>query len=250
MRTILVILTALVMAGCNNAKSQDASDDPAGDLSRSQIEDIVRSYILENPEIIEEALIELQARAGARQEQMLLANVNALSDALYNDDRDPLVGSEEPVLEVIEFFDYRCPYCKATAIWVEETLNTERERVRFIFKEFPVLGPQSVEAARASYAVWLGQPDHYEAYHNLMMSYEDALPSQQIDALAASVGVDVSQMRQDMERDEVYDYLSDVRALAQGIGITGTPFYVVGNTVVPGADLEALETALAEALDS
>ena len=83
-----------------------------------------------------------------------------------------------------------------------------------------------------------------------MMSYEDALPSQQIDALAASVGVDVSQMRQDMERDEVYDYLSDVRALAQGIGITGTPFYVVGNTVVPGADLEALETALAEALDS
>lgn len=248
MRAFLAVFTALFLLGCSNANSQDSESASLEEIPREEIEGIVRDYILQNPEIIEEALIELQRRAGERQESLLLANVNANSEALYNDERDPLAGADQPVIEIVEFFDYRCPYCKATAEWVEATLNSERERVRFIFKEFPVLGPQSLEAAQASYAVWIGQSEHYEDYHNLMMSYEDPLPSEQIDALAASIGIDVAQMRQDMERDEVFDYLGDVRALAQSIGITGTPFYVVGETVIPGADLMALETALEDAL--
>ena len=240
MRTLLLALAVtLGMTAC--APAQDPAD-------RAEIEQIVREYILQNPEIIEEALIELQRRARQREQDAMLGAVSASADQLYGDARDPHLGAETPAITIIEFFDYRCPYCTVSNEWVQSTLADHGDQVRFIFKEFPIRGEQSTNAARASLAVWRIAPESYEAFHNAVMNASGPLPDDRIDAFAVTAGVDVDAMRAEMESEEITRQLADVRALAQSIGITGTPFFIVGDTVIPGADLDALERAVNEAL--
>lgn len=243
MRTLLLALTAsLGLTAC-------APADDATPASRAEIEQIVRSYILENPEIIEEALIELQRRARQREQDALLSAISSAEDQLYGDSRDPVLGATQPTVTVVEFFDYRCPYCTLTHDWVRATLEEHGDQVRFVFKEFPVRGEASTNAARASLAVWRVAPQAYEAFHESMITATGPLPDARIDAFAEAAGVNVAAMRAAMNSDGITAQIEDVRDLAQSIGITGTPFFIVGDTVIPGADMAGLERALQEALD-
>lgn len=247
MRHVLAGLSALVVMACGQGGEGAAAQE--GDWSRDQIEEVVREYILENPEIIEDALIELQRRAREREQQALFDNVASASAALFEDARDPVVGADNPEVTIVEFFDYKCGYCRRSNAWVQDAIEEHGGQVRFVFKEFPVLGPESVEAARASLAVWNTQPEHYLAFHNAMMNASGPLPGERIEALAMASGVDVEQMREAMNDPRIEEHIGEVRDLAQQIGVTGTPFFVVGETVIPGADIAALERALNEALE-
>ncbi len=240
MRTsLLALAVTLGMTACAPAQ------EPA---NRAEIEQIVRDYILQNPEIIEEALIELQRRARQREQDAMMGAVTSSEDQLFGDSRDPSVGAEAPVVTVVEFFDYRCPYCTVANEWIQETLEAHGDQVRFVFKEFPIRGEQSTNAARASLAVWRIAPDSYEAFHNAVMNASGPLPDDRIDAFAVTAGVDVAAMRAEMESEDITRQLAEVRQLAQSIGITGTPFFIVGDTVIPGADIEGLNRAVTEAL--
>jgi protein-disulfide isomerase len=240
MRILLLALAAAFgMTACAPAQ------EPA---NRDEIEQIVRDYILTNPEIIEEALIELQRRARQREQDAMLGAVTSSQDRLYADARDPVLGADNPVVTVIEFFDYRCPYCTVSNEWIQSVLEEHGDQVRFIFKEFPIRGEQSTNASRASLAVWRIAPDSYEAFHNALMNASGPLPDARIDAFAVTAGVDVAAMRAEMASDEITRQLADVRHLAQSIGITGTPFFIVGETVVPGADIDSLDRLVNEAL--
>ena len=246
MRHLIAASFAFALIACGQGTETAAAQD--GERSREDIEQIVRDYIMDNPEIMEEALIELQRRARQREEQTLTEQVAASAEALFEDGRDPVVGPADAQVTIVEFFDYKCSYCRMSNDWVRDALDEHEGQVRFIFKEFPVLGPESSEAALAALAVWEDQRPHYLDFHNALMTASGPLPGSRVDTIAAELGIDVDAMRETMEDDALRAHIQDVRALAQEIGVTGTPFFVVNDQVIPGADVEGLERALNEEL--
>lgn len=246
---IIQIFAALALAATAAACGQ-AEETEAEARSLGEIEEIVRSYILENPEIIEEALIELQARARDRERQAVSDAALQNAQVLAAGEGMPKFGPEPEAatVTVVEFFDYNCGFCRVTNDWVQGVIAEHGDEVRVVLKEFPVLGAESVEAARAALAVWDTQPEAYLGFHDAMMTASGPLPSDRIDTIAQGAGVDVAAMRAAMEDESVGERISQVRALAREIGITGTPFFVIGEEVVPGADVAALERALEAAL--
>ena len=243
--TRLTLATALSLAAAPVLAFDPAEMTAA---ERTAFGEQVRAYILENPEIIEEALIELQRRARDRERQGQVEAVVEEAERIYEDSRDPVVGAADAPVTIVEFFDYRCPYCAMTNDWVQETLREHGDQVRFVFKEFPINGATSLEAARAALAAWRLQPDAYPEFHDAMMSAAGPLPSQRIDELAEAAGIDVDAMRSEMDSEAITEHLQDTRELAQTIGRVGTPFFIVDGTIINGADLEGLERVLDTAL--
>jgi protein-disulfide isomerase len=131
---------------------------------------------------------------------------------------------------------------------VRTTLEEHGDQVRFVFKEFPINGAASTEAARAALAVWRLQPEAYGGFHDRVMSATGPLPSQRINELAASAGVDVDAMRVEMNSEEITAHLEDTRDLARNIGRVGTPFFIVDGMIVNGADMDGLDRVLETAL--
>lgn len=144
MRFAGAVAAAVLLMGCQ----QGDANAQLSESEQDEVRDIVRAYILENPEIIEDALIELQRRARAREMQATYDAVAAQADVIYNDPRDPRLGPDEADVVIVEFMDYKCSYCRVAADWVNEARERYGDRVQFIFKEYPILGEDSEEAAR------------------------------------------------------------------------------------------------------
>ena len=245
----LFAAAAAALASLSLTACAPADEPPAGDaLDREAIEQIVRAYLIENPEVIEEALIELQRRAREREARALDDAIAANAARMFEDSRDPVIGPADAPVTIVEFFDYRCSFCMVTNDWVQNTIASHGDKVRVVFKEFPIRGAASVESARAALAVWNTQPDAYLQFHSGLMTASGPLPTERIDEIAAEAGVDVPAMRAAMQDESIVAHIDDVRALAQSIGITGTPFFIIGDEVIPGADLAGMQRALDAAL--
>ncbi|MDF1767371.1 thioredoxin domain-containing protein [Maricaulis sp.] len=245
MHRLFAIFTASVaLLGCQQPAASAQLTDP----ERDEVREVVREYILENPEIIEEALIELQRRARAREMQAVYDAVAANYDAIYNDPRDPRLGADDAEVVIVEFMDYKCSYCRVAASWVEDVRERYGDRVQVLFKEYPILGEDSTEAARAALAALRQGADVYAAFHMAMVNSSGPLPAARIDQLATVSGVNVAQMREDMADPAIMAHINQVRSLGRALNVTGTPFFIVDGVVVPGANEMALDQALAEAL--
>ncbi|MHA6288413.1 DsbA family protein [Maricaulis sp. CAU 1757] len=244
-RIFASIAAALCLIGCQQAPADAQSLD---EQERNEVREIVRAYILENPEIIEEALIELQRRARQREMQATYDAVNANRGAIFNDPRDPRLGPDNADVVIVEFMDYKCSYCRVANSWVQEVREQYGDRVQFIFKEYPILGEDSLEAARAALAALRQGEAVYEAFHTAMINSSGPLPASRIDQLAALAGVDVERMRTDMQDEAILAHINQVRSLGSAMNVTGTPFFIVGDSVIPGANELALDQALAAAL--
>lgn len=216
------------------------------DMSRAQVEEIVREYILENPEIIEEALIILTQRQQAEEEEQARAAILSSSDALYNDPRDFSIGPEDAELTIVEFFDYRCGYCKASLDWVQELPGRHDGKVRVIMKEFPILSPESEQAALAALAA--GNQGKYNEMHTALMRSRGAFKDDDINRIAEQVGVDVERMRVDMRLAETRAHLDDVRSLAQALGTSATPTFIVNGELIAGFNRARIEAMIEDAL--
>ncbi len=239
-RLSAIITAAALLFGCQQAPA----DAQLNDRSREEVGEIVRAYIMEHPEIIEEALIELQRRAQAREMEDAYAAIERNVSAIYGDARDPRLGGSDPDVTIVEFMDYKCSYCRVANEWVTDVNERYGDRVQFIFKEYPILGPDSLEASRAALAALRQGPELYEVFHRSMINASGPLPATRIDQLAALAGVDVARMRADMEDEAIMNHILDVRALGQALDVTGTPFFIVDGVVVAGANELALEAAL------
>lgn len=244
MRLFGVLAAAVLLTGCQPS----GASAQLSQTERDEVRQIVRDYILENPEIIEEALVELQRRARAREMQAAYDAVEAQSEAIYNDPRDPRLGPDDAEVTIVEFMDYKCSYCRVAASWVNEVRETHGDRVQFIFKEYPILGPDSEQAARAAIAALRQGEEVYAAFHNAMITSSGPLPDERINQLARVSGVDVERMREDMQDPAIMEHINQVRSLGAVLGVSGTPFFIVDGTIVPGANEMALEEALNAAL--
>lgn len=225
----LRILSASALLVCLMAGSAAAQE-----LNRSDVEKIVREYLLENPEIIAEAFEELQRREQEAEEAARLQALNDSADILFNSTRQVVLGNPEGSITLVEFFDYNCGYCKR-AYGDMVRLIEENPELKVVLKEFPVLGQGSVEAAQVAVAVNSVAPEKYGEFHEaLLLSRGQANLSSAI-AAATSTGISEADIQAALETDEAGQTIEEVYTLANRLGLTGTPSYVIGNEVVMGA---------------
>ncbi|MBL4692386.1 MAG: thioredoxin domain-containing protein [Magnetovibrio sp.] len=225
--TTAVVLT-LPLAAC----SQETTATDA--LPKEQIETIVRDYILNNPKIVIEAINKYQsirqAEANAKKRDVL----TSMSSSLKNNPNDPVIGNPDGDLTVVEFFDYRCGYCKKVFPDVQKLIKSDGN-IRYVMKEFPILGPQSVYASRAAQAVWLHQSDKYHAFHTAMMLNRGGLGKGKVMDLAKNSGVDIDALKDQMDDPIIQKTFDATVEQAKALGISGTPAFIFGNDIAPGA---------------
>ena len=246
-RAVTVPALALLLASLAWAPAS-ASNHVLSPAQKKQVEDIVRQYLLQNPEIMIEAINNLRTREEAEEAKGIETTLAGRREDIERDPASPVAGNPKGDVTLVEFFDYRCGFCKRVHETVQ-TLVKSDGNIRFVYKEFPVLGPESLFAARAALAAFKLAPGKYSALHDRIM----ALPSRAIseDSVMAQVreaGLDPKAVRQRMDDPAILKEIERTQELAEALRIRGTPSFVVGDTLIPGAtDEETLKKAVAAA---
>jgi protein-disulfide isomerase len=212
---------------------------------RKEIERIVKDYITEkDPEILETGLKNLQARKQSEADAKTKEKVVSEKDKVFNDPSTPMAGNPNGKIAIAWFYDYQCGYCKVSDEALNRILKEEKD-VKVVYKNFPVLGNTSVEAARAVLASM--KQNKFMAFHNALMTKKEHLTSDVIYQTAKQAGLDVEKLKKDMEDKQGNEALFNVMKLGQDLGIQGTPFFVIGETYFPGVmQYEQLKKAITE----
>jgi len=230
-----VIARLFVLASLAVFAAPVASAQSFNGQEQAEIRAIVREYLVNNPDVLREALDALAERNNAERWQQI-----------RNDPRDFSIGPADAAITVVEFYDYRCAYCHSAMQWVLDLTRTRRD-VRIVFKELPILSDASMEAARAALAA---RPQgRYLQFHQALMSFplDRDMTTEEIDALARRSGIDVTRMRRAMENPEITAILEQNRAQAIDYNISGTPGFVINGELIPGFNQPLLESRLREA---
>ena len=248
LRRLLLSLVLLSAVGAS-ALAQDAPPraDGLSEPQRREVETLVGDYIRNNPEVILEAIRGLQAREQADQQQRQQEALTQRRAEIDRDPGSPVAGNPRGNVTLVEFFDYRCGYCKTVFPAVQRLLKDDTE-VRYVLKELPILSPESRIASRLALAVWKTEPTRYFELHGKLMEARGELTERRILDIARDAGVNVERARREMGDAGIERALAQNMELAQALGITGTPGFVIGNRLVPGAiDLATLKQLVAEA---
>lgn len=235
MRILLSLLAvALLSFAPGLARAETAASTPSfTDAQRTEIESILKEYLTKkNPEVLIEAGQELQRRQSAEAETKSKAALAASRDKIFNDPSTPTGGNPKGDVTVVEFFDYQCGYCKMSAPTVAKLLK-EDKNVRFIYKEYPILGPVSTEASKAAFASI--KQGKYVKFHDALMSRPGHIASDDIYRVAKEVGIDVEKLKKDMADESVTKLVDASLALGGEVGVRGTPMFIIGEQTFPGA---------------
>ncbi|MBL4691273.1 MAG: DsbA family protein [Rhodospirillales bacterium] len=217
---------------------------------REKIESVVRDYILENPEIIIQAIQGLREREERDSRDRAQANLVKLQGELLNDPDTPVGANLKGDVTIVEFFDYRCGYCKRVFPDIMKLVDSDKD-IRFVYKEFPILGPESVTASKAGLAAWILDKSKYEAFHTEMMTAKGALPESRVMGYAAKSGYDTKALKKIMQEPRINALIEKNMKLARALDINGTPAFIIGNEVIRGAvDLKTLKTLVSKARGS
>jgi protein-disulfide isomerase len=242
MRVFLLAVFAVVIAPLA-AAAQSFSQSEEDEIRR-----IVRDYLISNPEVIEEAIVELQARREIERAERERAALVALHDDIFNDPRDFSVGPVDAPVQIAEFFDYNCPYCRASAPWVKSTLETYPNLVRFVFKEAPIFADSRESSDLASRAAVASiADDRYLELHFALMATSGTIPISQVRQIAEGAGINWRRAQSVMDSPETTQHLDDGLDLLDAIGATGTPAFVINGELVTGADFDRLDQLVAAA---
>ena len=214
-----------------------------------EFNDAIRSYLLQNPEILEEMQGALEAkREIAVREQQAVALAER-SDRIFASEDDLVLGNPDGDVTVVEFFDYNCGVCRR-ALGDMQQLVKEDSDVRFVLKEWPILGPASMEAHMVSRAVARVAPDRYGEFHIALLGSDVRADGDTAMAEAERMGIDLDAVRTAMDETETTAPLEEAYELANALGINGTPSYVIGDAVMFGAvGTEALRERIAQVRD-
>lgn len=202
----------------------------------------VREYLLNNPEVIAEAVEVLRAREQRRGQMQVSETIRDRRAALLYDRDAPVGGDPDGDVTLVEFYDYNCGYCRRAAPTVTQAIEADGD-LRVVYKEFPILGPGSVEAARVALAVSKLAPEKFVEFHDRMMALRSQADGAAAMRVASEIGIDVEKLKLD---DPAIDAaIGRNMRLAQELGITGTPSFVVGDKLIPGAvELPTLQQAI------
>jgi protein-disulfide isomerase len=223
------------------------SADSLTDDEKRAFEEMIHDYIMAHPDVILESVKTYREQQEMAEQERASAMLASLSNSIGNDAATPIGGNPDGTITVVEFFDYNCGYCKRALDAVTELVGTD-SNIRLVFKEFPILGESSVLASRASLAVWNAWPDRYQEFHMALMSSRGSVDNTRIMETAAALDLDANQLAQLMNAPEIDAALQTNYKLAETLGISGTPAFIIGKELVPGAiDLEAMRELVAKA---
>ncbi len=243
---VLAFALVLGVLGAPRAMAEHQAATP----EQKALEEAIGKYLRDHPEVIIEALQLWQQRQKVAEKDRERELVAAHRAALYEDPQAPVLGNPDGDVTIVEFFDYRCPYCKRVRPLVMKIVE-EDPGVRVIFKEYPILGPESVVAARAAIASLGQDPEKYFPFHDALMESRAQLTRERILDMAREIGLDVDKLEADMKTAEVNAAILRNRKLGQALGLTGTPSFIIGGEIVRGAiDMETLRTLVARARES
>ena len=242
-RTFLVSLGLLLL--CVSTAPAAEAPPPLNAEQKKAVEDIIRQYLGDNPEVIVEALQAMEEKKQVAEQRKREQTLFLRRDALEKDPSSPVGGNPDGDVTIVEFFDYQCGYCKRVWASIRELLADDAN-IRYVFKEFPILGQESVVASRAALAAWNQGKEQYMALHTALMENRGGLTEAKIMAIAADAGLDVDQLRGDMDSPAVDQALRKNYRLARELNISGTPAFVIGDHLIPGAaDLDSLKKLVA-----
>ena len=239
MRQLMMGIAALSLIGFSACGQAGAS----GKLNRAEVEQIVKDYLLENPEIVRDAFIALEAKEEK-------AALNKIRSDVFNDPRDISIGPKDAKVTIVEFFDYNCGYCKRSTEWLKEVMEDHEGEVRVVFKELPLLESRtktSREAAKVALAA--ARQGKYTTIHFSLMK-ERSLTKERMLLIAEKAGLDMEKLEKDMEDEALDRQINDAIVLAQKIpSLSGTPYFYINDDYVSGANTDRLEALLEAALD-
>jgi len=214
------------------ARAQSFTGDQRGEIER-----IVREYLLSHPELLQEVMSELEKRQAVAEAEKHRTAVKQYSEVIFNSPRQVTLGNTQGDVTVVEFFDYNCGYCKRAMSDMLDLMKNDA-KLKFVLKEFPVLGEGSMQAAQVAAAVRMQDKTggkKYLEFHQKLLTGRGQADKARALAVAKEIGLDVARIEKDMAGDEVKAQLEESFKLAEALGLNGTPSYVVGNDVVVGA---------------
>jgi protein-disulfide isomerase len=213
------------------------------DTQRSDIEAIIKSYLVAHPEVLEEAMAELTKRQTAAETAKHEASIAQNAETIFNSPRGVTLGNKDGDVAFVEFFDYNCGYCKRAMADMLDLMKND-SRLKVVLKEFPVLSEGSVEAARVAVAVRMQDPTgkKYLDFHQKLLGGRGVADKARAMAAAKDAGLDMARIEKDLTSPEVKATLTENMKLADEMGLNGTPSYVIGKQIVVGAvGLEGLK---------
>lgn len=221
------------------------SASPPDPTSQETLNKAIEQYIRSHPEVIEQSLQALEAKREAEEKTRQRAALATRQNDLLHDPSSPVSGNPKGDVTLVEFFDYRCGYCKRVAGAVTQ-LQKDDARVRVVYKDLPILGEASELAAKAALAS-KAQGKH-QAFHEALLATKNEITKDELLRLAGETGLDAKKLDADMANPEWQTVIDRNRALAKDLGITGTPGFIVGTELVPGAlDVKGLKDLIARA---
>jgi protein-disulfide isomerase len=216
---------------------------------KTEIERIIREYLVTHPEVLQEAIAELDKRQTAAEQEKVKAALTGSADTLFNSARQVVLGNPHGNVTMVEFFDYNCGYCKRAMSDMLDLLKSD-PNLKVVLKEFPVLGAGSVEAAKVAVAVRMQDKEgrKYLEFHQKLLGGRGQADKARALAVAKDLGFDMKRIEADMDSDEAKASLEESLKLGEQLGLNGTPSYIVGTDVVVGAvGLDALRTKISTA---
>ncbi|WP_417448810.1 DsbA family protein [Kordiimonas sp.] len=228
----MVFAVAIAAITCPALIAQEADIAPA---ERKKIESVIQDYLMENPEIVMMAIRELQRRQTLAE---MLPSVNLYRDYLEKDPAAPVLGNPQGDVTIVEFFDYRCGYCRRHFPEVMRLVEGDGN-IRYLPKQFPILDspqgePLSMLSAKAAIAAQ--KQGKFAEFHKAMMSSKTQITEDAIYRIAESVGLDVAMLKSDMADKLVEKRITNTLSIGQDIGFSGTPGYIIGDDIVTGAE--------------
>jgi len=207
----------------------------------------VRKYLLANPEVIVETMQTLEARRLQADETEAQSALSARVDEIFSDPDSPVGGNTDGDVTMVEFFDYNCPYCRQmTPIMAEAEASDPG--LRIVYKEFPILGPGSIFAAKAALAA--ERQGRYVEFHKALMNADGRVDQALTLSIAEKAGLDIERLKQDMQDPAIQAEIDGNLELAQALRINGTPGFVIGDEILRGATDLSTMTGLIEAARS
>ena len=224
----IMLATAVLVAVIGSA---EVDAQTAAPLDKAAVERIIKDYLLREPEVVYQALEELQQRRELEEANRQRGLVVARKGDIFDDPTDPVLGNPDGDVTLVEFFDYRCGYCRNMVPSMRAMVEKD-QKLKLVMKEFPILGPDSVVASQAALAA--RKQGKYAEMHFALFQTKD-LTEAGVLQIAKSLGLDTARLLKDMKHEDIEREITRTRALATELGITGTPSFVVADTLIPGA---------------
>lgn len=225
------LLPALLMTAALIASPARAQDD-LSPKQQEAVKKLVHDYIMENPGIIADAIEALRQKEDLAAEAAAKKTLVERKDEVFNDADAPVLGNPKGDVTLVEFFDYRCPYCKAMADQIADVVKADG-KTKLVMKEFAVLGPESVTAAKAALAA--REQKKYEEFHRALMRLKEPLTEKTLMKTAADVGLNTDKLKKDMDDPKIDTILKNNLKLAHDLNVDATPTFIIGDQIVTGA---------------